>query len=136
MRAIMADNDIQGQMRVLVLLLESDAWLDIWASLNPRHSDLCRSFLRSKRGRCARLWHACQREQIVLITANRNKAGPDSMEATIQAFNTTSSLPVFTLADSKQIIASRDYANRVVARFLQYLMEIDNVRGTGRVWLP
>ena len=34
MRGIMADNDIQGQMTVIVNLLLSDAWHDIWKSLN------------------------------------------------------------------------------------------------------
>ena len=34
MRAIMADNDIQGHMNVLVLLLHGDEWRDIWFSLN------------------------------------------------------------------------------------------------------
>jgi len=135
MRAIMADNDIQGQMGTLVRLLESEAWLDIWASLNLAVRTFADLSLDPSVAD-AELWHACQREQIVLITANRNKAGADSMEATIKAFSTASSLPVFTLADPKQILASREYADRVVTRFLQYLMEIDNVRGAGRLWLP
>jgi hypothetical protein len=135
MRAIMADNDIQGQMRVLVLLLESEAWGDIWASLDlaiRTFADISLDPSVADR----ELWQACQRDQIILVTANRNKVGPDSMEATIQAFNTASSLPVFTLADAKQILTSRDYANRVVEKLLQYVIEIDNVRGTGRLWLP
>ena len=34
MRGIMADNDIQGQMKAIVLLLRSETWRDIWSSLN------------------------------------------------------------------------------------------------------
>ena len=135
MRALMADNDILGQMQVLVFLLESEEWRDLWSSLGLG----IRTFADLAFGPSvadADLWHACQKEQIVLITGNRNKAGSDSLEATIQTFGTPASLPVFTLADPKQVLASRDYANQVVARFLEYLMEIDNVRGAGRLWLP
>jgi hypothetical protein len=71
-----------------------------------------------------------------LITGNRNKDGPDSLETTIQAHNTAAALPVFTLSDPNRVIQSREYAHRVVATMLQYLMEIDHARGTGRLWLP
>jgi hypothetical protein len=44
------------------------------------------------------VWEACQREHVILLTANRNEAGPDSLQATIQQYSTPASLPVFTLA--------------------------------------
>jgi hypothetical protein len=82
------------------------------------------------------VWDFCQREQMVLITANRNMSGPDSLEATIRTRNTLDSLPVFTIADSEEIFHSRAYADRVVERMLERLSEIDKLRGTGRLWLP
>ncbi|MBI2807718.1 MAG: hypothetical protein HYX68_22280 [Planctomycetes bacterium] len=135
MRAIMADNDVHGQMNVMVSLLDSEAWREIWLGLNlsvRTFADLCLSHDVSD----AVLWQACQKEQIVLITANRNKDGVDSLEATILACNTLTSLPVLTLADPNQISLSRPYANRVVESMLQYLLYIDNYRGVGRLWLP
>jgi hypothetical protein len=45
-------------------------------------------------------------------------------------------LPVLTISDAGRVIHSREYANRVVETLLQYLMDIENVRGTGRLWLP
>jgi hypothetical protein len=135
MRAIMADNDIQGQMNALAQVLFSDAWRDFWVSLNLEVRTFADLFLETNVHDAA-LWHVCQKEQIVLITGNRNKESPDSPEATILAWNTPTSLPVFTVADPKQILSSRDYANRVVEKMLQYLLEIDNVRGTGRLRLP
>jgi hypothetical protein len=73
---------------------------------------------------------------MVLITGNRNKDGADSLAATIQVFGENTSLPVMTLADSKLVNVSNAYANRVVDRMLRYLLDIENVRGTGRLWLP
>lgn len=87
MRAIMADNDIQGHMNVLMQLLLSEAWRDIWISLNlsvRTFADLSLATDVSD----ADLWHACQKDQVVLITGNRNKESADSLEATIQAHNT------------------------------------------------
>lgn len=82
------------------------------------------------------LWHFCQARQIILITANRNDEGPDSLEATIRNHNTPESWPVFTLADSEQVHKNKMYANRVAERLLQYLLEIDQLRGTGRIYIP
>lgn len=135
MRAIMADNDIQGHMEVLMRLLLSDAWREFWIALNlsvPTFADLSLDASVSD----ATLWHLCQKEQIVLITGNRNKDGPDSLEAMIQSQNTPSCLPVLTLGDPNLALHNRIYANRVVQTLLQYLLEIDNFRGTGRLWLP
>ncbi len=127
MRAIMADNDILGQMNVLMHLPLSDAWRDIWTSLNLSVRTF-KDLTLDADVPDAELWHVCQKEQVVLITGNRNKESADSLEATIEAYNTPASLPVLTLSDANQVVQSRAYANRVVETMLQYLLEIDNVR--------
>jgi hypothetical protein len=82
------------------------------------------------------VWQRCQAEQMTLITGNRNLTGPDSLEATIRLHNTSSSLPVFTIADVDRLNASRSYVEEVVESLLDYLQRIDTVRGTGRLFLP
>jgi hypothetical protein len=84
----------------------------------------------------ALLWQRCQEEQIILITANRNNDGPDSLEATLRTQNRPDSLPVFTVADAERVLHSGEYVGRVVERLLDYLLDIDNYRGTGRLYLP
>jgi len=135
MQGFIADNDILGQMKILIRLLLSDSWSDLWLGLNlpiRTFNDLDLEPDASD----AVLWHACQTKQIVLITGNRNKEGPESLETTIQKFNSPNSLPVLTLADPKLVSQSSAYADRVVETMLQYLLEMDNVRGTGRLYLP
>lgn len=82
------------------------------------------------------IWLTCQQEQMILVTANRNADGPDSLEMTLRTQNTTTSLPVFTIANAERVFHSRDYAERVALKLLEYLLDIDRVRGTGRLYLP
>jgi uncharacterized protein with von Willebrand factor type A (vWA) domain len=58
------------------------------------------------------------------------------LEAVIQNENQPDSLPVKTIADATRILQDRLYAERVAERLLEYLMRIDEVRGTGRIYVP
>src|SRR5438132_13654262 len=135
MQGLLADVNIEGHVERLRRILESPAWREIWTSLALpiyRFADLSLASTTSD----ALVWQLCQERQLILLTANRNKEGPDSLEATIQASNQPTSLPVFTLADPDRVQNDRAYAHLVAERLLQYLLEIDRVRGTGRLYLP
>jgi hypothetical protein len=82
------------------------------------------------------VWETCQKEELVLITDNRNKKALDSLEATIQTRNTPTSLPVFTIANVPHLRTSRDYADRIIDKLLDSLLRIDALRGSGRLYLP
>jgi hypothetical protein len=82
------------------------------------------------------IWRMCQREGLVLVTGNRNRRGPDSLEAVNQDENQPDSLPVITLADADRVLRDRPYAERVAEGLLDYLMRIDEVRGVGRLYVP
>jgi hypothetical protein len=78
----------------------------------------------------------CQQHDILLITANRNDDGPDSLEATIHDLNNSLSLPVFTIANPELLLTSPDYAERVAIQVLEYLMTLDHLRGMGQLFIP
>jgi hypothetical protein len=82
------------------------------------------------------IWHLCQARELVLLTGNRNARGSDSLEQTIRHYNTATCLPVLTLANSDEVFHSRAYADRMIDRLLDFLMRIDALRGTGRLYLP
>ena len=65
-----------------------------------------------------------------------NEDGPDSLEATIRDHNTSQSLPVFTLSDADRVLSDIAFAERVVDQLYRYLLEVDSIRGTGRLYLP
>jgi hypothetical protein len=135
MAGIMADRNVEGHFEVLLRLWTSEAWQSIWESLALAVESFERLGLphdTSDRD----LWQMCQQREIVLLTANRHDEGPESLEATIRALNHPGSLPVFTIADPESVLVSRDYAERVAIQVLEYLLELDNFRGVGRLYVP
>ena len=135
MPGLLADNNVEGQVKLLLQICQTSRWRELWDSLNlvvETFEDLGLSRDASD----LVLWQTCQVHELVLITANRNYDRPDSMEAAIRNFNTPVSLPVITLADPKRILESGDYAERVVERILEYLIDLERYRGTGRLFVP
>jgi hypothetical protein len=132
MRGILADINVGKQRRTLLRIWTSDTWRDFWNALGLRFFKFSRLGLPYD-SPDSLIWRACQREQLVLITANRNENGPDSLGATIRNENQPDSLPVVTIADADRVLSDRAYAERVAESLLDYLMRIDEVRGTGRL---
>ena len=134
-RGILADVNTRGPVDDLVREMKSKPWAEFWTDLGlvlyhfedvglvPTSKDLD-------------IWQKCQALKLIFITNNRSKHTPDSLEATIQTHNTEGSLPVFTIADLDKLRLSRAYAERVVKTLYEYLYQIDNLRGTGRLFLP
>ena len=58
-----------------------------------------------------------------------------SMEA-IRCYNTPDSLPVFTVSDPARFGADSAYDARLARDLIEYLIGIDRLRGTGRLFLP
>jgi hypothetical protein len=134
-QAILSDANIEGHVRYLVALMEGEAWRGVWLPLGLRLRTFADMGLTADASDEA-VWHACQHEQVVLITANRNSDGADSLEATMRKANTLDSLPILTIADPGLVLASREYADRVVEKLLEYLVEMDHYLGTGRLYIP
>jgi hypothetical protein len=132
---ILADNDSIGQVRRLVALLESDEWHELWEALNLSVLTIAELGLAPNTPD-AQVWRICQEKGLVLITSNRNSDSADSLELTIRAENQSDSLPVFTLADPGKVRNNKNYADDVAATLLEYLHDIDKLRGTGRLYLP
>jgi len=132
---LLADANIQGHVEVLVRRMQAEPFIGFWhdlhlscvsfadVGLNPADSD-------------SAIWQRCQERRVVLLTNNRNDEGPDSLEATIRNCNTPSSLPVFTIGDAQRLRDEREYSDRVIWALLEYLVEFENLLGTGRLFLP
>jgi hypothetical protein len=135
MRGVLADINMVAQGRAIVSIWTSDTWRELWSELGLTVETFASLGLPFDAPDTL-IWRACQRESVVLITDNRNDDGPDSLEATIRNENQLDSLPVITIADTDRILRDRLYAERVAERLLDYLMRIDEVRGTGRLYVP
>jgi len=135
LKGLVSDNDVRGQFDTLIRICTSPAWQEIWQGLNLRVYTLESFGLRADAAD-SEIWQVCQREGLVLVTGNRNAESPDSLENTIQAQNQPASLPVLTLADPLAVEHDHRYAEQVAARLMEVLFDIDNYRGTGRLYLP
>jgi hypothetical protein len=135
MRGILADINIQGHLAILLRVWESEEWREIWEHLALSLHTFEEWGLEQNTPDDV-IWRECQARQVVLLTANRNDDGPDSLEATIRNHNAPSSLPVFTFANAARIQHESRYAGQVAIKLLQYFLEIDSVRGAGRMYVP
>ena len=135
MKGIVADINIQGHVDLLVALMQAEPWKLFWDYLQLPYLHFADISL-APTSPDSLVWETCQREELVLITDNRNKHDADSLEATIQTRNTPTSLPVFTIAKVPHLRASQDYAHRIIDKLLDSLLRIDALRGTGRLYLP
>jgi hypothetical protein len=134
-RAILADANIQGQVAGLVHYIERTDWCEYWTYLGLSLQTFADLNLHPD-SPDAEIWRVCQRENLVLLTANRNEDGPDSLQTTIRTESTPESLPVLTISDIRRLQNSGEYAERVVTKLFEVLLNIDGVRGTGRLYLP
>lgn len=81
------------------------------------------------------VWQFAQSNQMILITANRNMKGEDSLEQTIREENTPTSLPILTIGNPDRFDES-NYRQKCASRLIEILIDLDNYRGVGRVFIP
>jgi hypothetical protein len=135
MPSLVADRNVEDQLEILLGILNSDYWQELWGDVGVQ-VETFQSLGLDETSADSVIWQMCQQRQVILITANRNKRGADSLEATIQARNTSECLPVLTLADAARIETDKAYAGKTAESLLDYMMRIERLRGTGRLYLP
>lgn len=131
----MADHDVEGHLRVIRRVLLSAEWKEICDALALQVESFETVRIPYETSD-SELWRICQQNEIVLITGNRNLDGRDSLENTIRELSTESTLPVLTLSEPKRIFRDHKYLEAVVESLLEFLFDLDNYRGTGRLYLP
>lgn len=120
---------------MLIGIVQGTMWRDFWEHLNIHVFSFDELELRADASD-VRVWRTCQERQIVLVTGNRNKRGRDSLEATLLRENDATKLPVFTLSNARRVLRSTTHAAAVAEKMLVYLLDIERLRGAGRLYLP
>ncbi|TVS21200.1 MAG: ACP S-malonyltransferase [Planctomycetaceae bacterium] len=132
---IMCDQDVLGLGRAVLARCRRPDWKPVWDELAIEVFTF--ADLRLDVGATdAEIWTACQTNQVVLLTGNRNAEGPDSLEMTIRKRNAPDSLPILTFADLRRLKHDRAYQELVAEGLLEKLIDLDALRGTGRIYLP
>jgi len=83
-RGILADINVRGQVRAILSIWNSDVWREIWLALGLSRESFP-SLGLSLEASDALIWRTCQRVKLVLITANRNDEGPESLTGHLKA---------------------------------------------------
>jgi hypothetical protein len=134
-KGILADIHMKGPVAELARAMQGSPWVEFWNELELAlyaFEDVNLAATSTDE----EIWHKCQEEQLILITNNRNQDSPDSLEATIRRYNSPDRLPVFTISDLDRFRKNRDYAERVLERLYECLLDVDKLLGTGRLFLP
>ncbi len=76
-----------------------------------------------------------QAHYLLLLTANRNMQGGDSLEQTIREENQETSLPVITISNVERMVEAT-YRAQCTARLAEIVIYLDNYLGSGRLFIP
>lgn len=134
MIGIMSDHDILGLANALFQRCRAE-WSEFFDDLDIRIVTFEDLGLEPDAAD-AEIWHACQQNNVVLVTANRNEDSDRSLEATIRQHNMPNCLPVLTIGNVDALRTESAYFNRTMERLIEALFDIDAVRGAGRLFIP
>jgi hypothetical protein len=73
---------------------------------------------------------------MILLTANRSMKGKNSLEQVMRQENTSTSLPFVTIGNIDRLLAEPDYRERCVNRLVDIVVDIEDYRGTRRIFIP
>ena len=128
---ILADHNLEGQAILLWGTLAAEEWLDLLLLQLVTLHDVGLPLDSSDRD----LWRFAQAQRMILLTGNRRLKGANSLEQTIREENTATSLPVITIGNTDRL-DERAYRERCASRLVEVMMDIENYRGAGRIFIP
>jgi hypothetical protein len=131
MITILIDHDIEGQAMLLWAQISSEGWPDLFSIQFVRFIDVDLPYSSTDRA----VWQFAQRNNMILLTGNRNMNDEYSLERTIRQENSPTSLPVLTIANVDRMV-EREYRDRCEAKLIDIVLYIDNYLGTGRIFIP
>jgi hypothetical protein len=132
---VVIDANIEGQGARIWMRMQAPEWGDITDALDLSFQTFREAGL-DVAASDKEVWHFCQAHGYYLLTSNRNEDSEDSLEATIRRDGTSTSLPVLTLPLADRVYSNPIFLERVVEKLLDYLLDADNIRGSGRLYLP
>jgi hypothetical protein len=81
------------------------------------------------------VWRFAQTNGMLLLTANRNAKGQNSLEQVMREENQPTSFPIITIGDPDRVNES-DYRERCVERLVEIVIDIQDYMGAGRLFIP
>jgi hypothetical protein len=138
MTGILADHNVGGHVARLVAVLEASEFAAEWADLRLTVESLASVGLGVDTPDRV-VWELCQARRLVLVTANRNDHGDDSLGVAVREAG-PAALPVLTIGTPGRVMTDGTYAMAAALDMLDYLNDLrtapDRLVGTGRLYIP
>jgi hypothetical protein len=128
----LVDHNLEGHTLLLLGNIANLGWLDFLDIRFVTLEEIELSVTSDDRT----VWRFAQKNQMILLTANRSMKGENSLEQVMREENTLTSLPVVTIGDADRVLSDPNYRNRCVDRLLEIVLDIDDYRGTMRLFIP
>lgn len=126
------DHNLKGHALVLFGAIASEGWLDIVSIRFVTFAEMELSINSDDRV----VWRLAQKNQMILLTANRSMKGKDSLEQVMGEENTSASLPVMSISNADRLLNDSEYRGRCVERLIEIVLDIDSYRGVRRIFIP
>jgi hypothetical protein len=138
MTGLLADYNVGGHLERLVDVLLASEFAGEWVGLGLAVETFATLGIAEETDDRT-VWQMCRTRGLVLVTANRNHDGPNSLEAAIRDGG-PNDLPVVTFGDADPILTDSRYAETVAISLLGFLMDVadrpETVLGSGRIYVP
>ncbi|NET88748.1 MAG: ACP S-malonyltransferase [Kamptonema sp. SIO1D9] len=127
----LVDYNLDGYALVFLGILTKLGWLKLLSIQFMTFRDVGLSMDSKDRT----VWDYAQENQMMILTANRNMKGDDSLEEVIRQENTEKSFPVVTISDLERL-DEFEYRERCVERLIEIILDIEQYMGAGRLFIP
>ncbi|MHC5610751.1 MAG: ACP S-malonyltransferase [Nostoc sp.] len=128
----LVDHNLEGHTLILSGNIANLGWLDMLPIRFITFEEVSLSITSDDR----LVWRFAQTNQMILLTANRSMKGRNSLEQVMREENISTSLPVVTIGNADRILTDLDYRNRCVDRLIEIVFDIDDYRGSRRIFIP
>lgn len=126
------DHNLKGHALVFFGAIATQGWLDIVPMQFVTFAEMDLSINSDDRT----VWRLAQKNQMILLTANRSMEGKDSLEQVLREENTSESLPVITVGNAERLLNDSEYRGRCVESLVEIVLDIDTYRGARRIFIP
>jgi predicted nuclease of predicted toxin-antitoxin system len=128
---ILVDYNIIGHSALLLFEIRRSGWSDLKLLEMLNFNDVGLASDASDR----EVWRFAQENEMILLTANRNMDGEDSLEQTIRRECNENSLPVVTISQPDRLM-EKSYREICAVKLIEVVLYLENFQGVGRLYIP
>ncbi|MDB9527162.1 ACP S-malonyltransferase [Oscillatoria sp. CS-180] len=128
----LVDHNLQGHARILLGSIAEQGWLDVVPIRFVMFEGVGLGIDSNDRV----VWRVAQKNQMILLTANRSMKDEDSLEQVMREENAPDSLPVVTIGSADRVLNDSSYRDRCVDRIVEIAIYIANYMGARRIFIP